>query len=526
MSISSILGPSSREPPQSQYAPPATTSAPTSIFGPSQSSPRANSSAVDYAPFRRPQTPEHQRNYETRDHRANSAGSPPGVGHYTPEARRFGTPQQPYTQRAQVVEERREPVRVPNPNVPPPRPNSQPSGYNPGRVESTRPPQHESVFGRRVEGAPRAPEPHRPEQSYGRPNFEERHNPYGYAERERERERERQLQEAAIQRERDREREAAMRERENAMLREREREQRERAAEAESNLQREYAQQMAQRNAQNPYSRPPEMREQPAWMRGATYEPSRAPYDLPSTERPPPQSNGYGYPTTSAQSYGGQTAYSRPEPPYSQGPPPSSLPQHNSDPTALYEASLLERQRIAQLQQQQSAYSGTPGGPYQHESPIRRSTEESQPMQPQRSTSGFLGIREINRGGRVSPLPQPVQGPQAQMNGPGGEPSIKNEFGRMFSGIGSGVGSGPSPVSGGPGSLPFSTRRDDFDGLPDTPTENGYKITRTASRGGRRRKLKEEDSRGDDESSTGRRTPSGRGKRAKSHHHHHVHQPQ
>jgi hypothetical protein len=154
-------------------------------------------------------------------------------------------------------------------------------------------------------------------------------------------------------------------------------------------------------------------------------------------------------------------------------------------------------------------------------------------MQQQRS---FLGVQEINRKGRVSPLPQAVQGAQGQLGGPGGEPGIKSEFGRMFSGIGSGVGSAmgvPSPVTAGPQSMPFSNsgqlRREDLESLAgqESPIESGgHQIPRTASRGGRRRKLKEEDSKGDDESSTGRRTPSGRGKRAKIHHNHGPHRHQ
>jgi hypothetical protein len=153
--------------------------------------------------------------------------------------------------------------------------------------------------------------------------------------------------------------------------------------------------------------------------------------------------------------------------------------------------------------------------------------EESQQMQQQRS---FLGV-EFNRKGRISPLPQAVQGAQAQLGGPGGEPGIKSEFGRMFSGIGSGVsGLGvPSPVSANAQSMPFSNsgqlRREDLEGFAnqDSPMDNGSHKPRSSSRGGatsRRRKLKEEDGR-DDESSTGRRTPSGRGKRTKTHHHHH-----
>ncbi|KAI7217110.1 hypothetical protein KC333_g4427 [Hortaea werneckii] len=49
---------------------------------------------------------------------------------------------------------------------------------------------------------------------------------------------------------------------------------------------------------------------------------------------------------------------------------------------------------------------------------------------------------DIGKKGRNSPLPQAVQGAQPRHVGPGGgNPGIKMEFGRMFSGIGSGVGS-------------------------------------------------------------------------------------
>ncbi|CZR52587.1 uncharacterized protein PAC_02464 [Phialocephala subalpina] len=544
MSISSMLGgppPAAREPPPSHYTSPVTTSAPppppqpSSLYG---QSPRMTTSAPEYPPFRRPQTPEHQRPYEPRDHRANSAGSPPNLGHYsTPEARRFGTPQQGYAQRVPVVEERREPARVPNPNVPPPRPNSQPTAYNapPPRIrEEPRP--TDRIFGTRVETVPRPPEPmSRAEAAYGRPAFEERHTAYGNFERERQ-ERE------AIQREQmQREREG--REREEAILRQQEREARERA-EHSQNLQREYAHQLAQRNSHG-YSRPPEPREQPAWMRPSHEPPRPPPYERPPYEQPqeraaPPQqvSNGYEYPTTSAPQYGGPPAYAPSEPrPVDNryGPPPptvSAPPQHGVPLAAQYEASLeRERQRMAEEQQrrQQPMY-GAPQSYHQHESPQRRPIEEQQ-MQQQK---GLLSVQEINRRGRASPLPQAVQGAQHQINGPGDQPSIKNEFGRMFSGIGSGVGAmgTPSPVTSGISGVPFSNsgqRRDDLESLQDSPVENGsHHMARSASRGGRRRKLKEEDSKGDDESSNGRLTPSGRGKRARmhnhrphTHHHHH-----
>ena len=519
MSISSMLGgppPAARDQPPSQYTSPVSTSAPQPMYpGPAHASPRMTTTGADYAPFRRPQTPEHQRGYEPRDHRANSAGSPPGVGTFgTPDARRFGTPHT-YGQRPPVDERRDQPpVRVTNTAIPP-RPNSQPSFNAPPPRAPDRAPAHsESLFGRRE---PPRPEPlGRPEPAYQRQSeYEERQNAmYAYEQRARQ-ERER---EAVLQRE--------MRDREQ-----REQVERERAInERNSNLQQEYAHQLAQRNPQNTYNRAPEPREQASWMRPGYEPPPRPAYEpIPEQEREPPRqaTNGHGYPATTAPQYGSHPAYAPSEPRY---PPPhaSSIPpQHSSVPASQYEASIQERQRLTQQQEQQrqqSLYGGPPqNGPYQsQESPTRRTMEESQQMQQQRS---FLGIQEINRKGRLSPLPQAVQGAQGQMGGPAHEPGIKSEFGRMFSGIGSGVGGAmgvPSPVTAGPQGMPFANsgqiRRDDLD--QDSPVENGRGIQRTASRGGRRRKLKDEDSR-DDESSTGRNTPSGRGKRSKPHHHHH-----
>ncbi|TVY65651.1 hypothetical protein LSUE1_G008440, partial [Lachnellula suecica] len=550
MSISSMLGgPPARDPSATQYGSPNVTTAGGPIFpGTAHASPRM-SAASDYAPFRRPQTPEH-RPYEPRDNRANSAGSPPGIGSYgTPDGRsRFGTPGRP--QGMPLGEERREPIRVPNPNAVPPRPSSQPNAYGappPRRVENPRnPPYQENMFGRRPPDAVRQHQDERErerdiqrererdprlidrererEPPYQRAAYDERQVSYGYAERERQ-ERER---EATAHRERE------IRDRE---LREREIRERERIAEHTNNVHQEYAHQQAHRNAQNGF-RISELgpRPEPNWARPDP----RPAYDQPPPERPPPQSqppNGYEYPTTAAPQYRDQPAYAPNEPRYPMPQAASAHPQHGTVPATAFEA-YIEReqrdQRNAQMlhqqqqQQQQSIFGGpSQNGPYQsQESPLRRDMEDPQQMQRQRS---FLGVQEINRKGRVSPLPQAVQGAQGQMGGPGGEPGIKSEFGRMFSGIGSGVGAmgAPSPVTAGLQGLPFSNqlRREDMENLPDSPMENGgNKLARSSSRGGgpsRRRKLKEEDSRGDDESSTGRRTPSGRGKRAKTHHHHH-----
>jgi hypothetical protein len=129
----------------------------------------------------------------------------------------------------------------------------------------------------------------------------------------------------------------------------------------------------------------------------------------------------------------------------------------------------------------------------------RQSGEE---MQPSRS---FLGINsDPNKRGRASPLPQAVKGAQAQYVGPGSDPGIKSEFGRIFQGLGSGL--------GGPGSMTPSRQspvpqrvRDDMalGGLDDN---EGIKMARVGSKGPRlvRRGKDDED---------GRQTPVGSGAR-------------
>jgi hypothetical protein len=72
-----------------------------------------------------------------------------------------------------------------------------------------------------------------------------------------------------------------------------------------------------------------------------------------------------------------------------------------------------------------------------HDGSSRRASGEEM----QRSRS-FLGMgSESYRRGRASPLPQAVKGAQAQPAGPGGgDPGVKSEFGRIFQGLGSGLG--------------------------------------------------------------------------------------
>ena len=135
---------------------------------------------------------------------------------------------------------------------------------------------------------------------------------------------------------------------------------------------------------------------------------------------------------------------------------------------------------------------------------------------------------ESKRAGRISPLPQAVQGAQGQTRGPSTDPSIKNEFSRMFAGIGSGVGSNsgastpflpPSPKQNHDSDqrLPFPSRKD--------LVELG-KSSRNGSRAGKRsRKVKDEDDVEIIESHVlNPQTSSRRGEKKNTRHGHHHHQ--
>lgn len=293
---------------------------------------------------------------------------------------------------------------------------------------------------------------------------------------------------------------------------------------------------MSRRDAPPPqYARPPDPREQAQWQR-PPYDQPRVPYE---EARPPPRQPEY--PRTSVP------PYSHPAGSYSQSPldrfPPSSHPghqqpmQHAAHPAPALDSPDRHRAAVLPPQQQQPhrrpAEDGPPppsvaynnGHPGLFESPRPRPMEEPpHPMAPQQN---FLRIQEMNRKGRISPLPQAVQGAQPQIQGPPGEAGIKSEFGRMFSGIGSGLsGLGvPSPVTSG-AQLPFPSsgmgRRDELDHAPQEPS-NDAKTSRDSSSRNKRRKAKEEDVKGDEESN-GRATPLGRAKRLKTHSHHHHHQ--
>jgi hypothetical protein len=141
---------------------------------------------------------------------------------------------------------------------------------------------------------------------------------------------------------------------------------------------------------------------------------------------------------------------------------------------------------------------------------------------------------ELNRKGRNSPLPQAVQGAQPKHIGPGGDnPGIKSEFGRMFSGLGSGVGSAtptPQQYANGtttPSRLTPSRNMDGADASRGVAENDEARGASKSGRGGKKpRRPREETERGEAEIYDGRMTPSlsQRGnKRSKTAHHHHHH---
>lgn len=193
----------------------------------------------------------------------------------------------------------------------------------------------------------------------------------------------------------------------------------------------------------------------------------------------------------------------------------------------------LERASFASSAQgSEGGLNGLPGGRRTPaiDAQLRKSIEDNQAAQ-----RSFLSIASDHARmlDRASPLPQAVQGAQSQPVGSNRDPSIKSEFGRMFSGLGSGVGSTPVPSStyAPPTPANRSPIIEEVDGEPAMRKASvGSRAPTAASRGGRRgKRAYDDDGRIDSESGDGRATPVGSvrgGKRNKytlpGHHHHHV----
>ena len=171
---------------------------------------------------------------------------------------------------------------------------------------------------------------------------------------------------------------------------------------------------------------------------------------------------------------------------------------------AIHPQNLME-----ELQMRGSAIPSTQLRRYHNTStPDRVEHEVGNTEELQQPNKNFLAavLDNNKRGGRISPLPQAVQGAQGRMRGPASEPGIKNEFARMFSGIGSGVGSAmstPVPLESGASiSFPSSpTRAEESErGTPFNGRHDASEQVkpRTASKGGRKsKKVKDEESKMD-----------------------------
>ena len=133
-----------------------------------------------------------------------------------------------------------------------------------------------------------------------------------------------------------------------------------------------------------------------------------------------------------------------------------------------------------------------------------------------------LMLEHNRRAGRLSPFPQAVQGAQGQIHGPSRDPNIKNEFSKMFAGIGSGVSSSGLAGSGTSTPFPSSPRLNESEQRLPFSNRNDLIETHSRSRNGSRMGNKRSRKTKDDTKDVDGlgRAESGRGGKRPRHHHH------
>lgn len=115
-----------------------------------------------------------------------------------------------------------------------------------------------------------------------------------------------------------------------------------------------------------------------------------------------------------------------------------------------------------------------------------RLDEQSRKGSDEASHKTILGLGVDNRRSRYSPVPQAVQGAQAHTPVPDG--GVQSEQGKVFSGIGGGIGSSTTPVP--LSNSPFkSSQNSDGAGRPS----DGLKMSRTTSSIGKRSRKQEDE---------------------------------
>jgi hypothetical protein len=255
---------------------------------------------------------------------------------------------------------------------------------------------------------------------------------------------------------------------------------------------------------------------------------SRTPWRQPISEDAPRESteNRRDEPSAPYRSYGGYSAPPQGPSPYGgPGPGPEdmvrgrSLDHLNQRVAGQYHVAptsdphSADRQRSEQLSRSLSSGGNAYLGRSIYDQPRR-----PEDMHHAKSLLSF-GPDVNRRTGRASPLPQAVQGAQAQPLSIGKDPHVKSEFGRMFSGLG-GLGSS-TPSRGSP--MPQGAQESFPAG---TDLNDHLRLQRVSSQNGRKpKRVKDEDGMYDNDTIDGRGTPiGGRGaKRSKPNHHHHHH---
>lgn len=490
MSISSMLGSDPERParePGSLFSRPSATSSfggAPQLSAPGGMSPSATSRhSGEYPPFRRSQTPDKfPKNQPVRQYRSGSGGIPHEQARFGSLSRAPPSLQYPEkhtsTQRSPHVSPIEAPYSEPRRsslNGPTPRPNSQPQHLEPSPRMAYSPLSRPTGLGEGGLGSAQPP-------SYM--GFDSQHSRFGslYPDRQSE--------------------EQTYRDRERAIAHD---------PESKAPYQSRYAPHYGDREATGRHS------SASTWEFGRSQPPS------PEAKRFPPPESGAGFGFGAIQSYtkslGSQLVGSR-QPSLSaqprqgqQSPPPNEQP---------YLSKLQSQPRLFATPSAPSA--GAQFGPPPGEEQRRKGNDELLHHR------NLLGVgMEGKKGGRASPIPQAVQGAQGQILGPASEANMKSDLGRVFSGIGSGVGGVNAAAGSGP-STPMTTspfKRDSGAGRSATSeTTEDIKNNRPGSATGKRqRRSRDEDGQLDGEVGFDQRVgPSSRGSRRGRHMHHHHHQ--
>ncbi|KAK5675718.1 hypothetical protein LTS12_029547, partial [Elasticomyces elasticus] len=254
---------------------------------------------------------------------------------------------------------------------------------------------------------------------------------------------------------------------------------------------------------------------------GERRHPSAGAWDLNRSQPPSPESKRFAAPESGPGfGFGAIQSYTKSLGSQPGGAQPPSLestqqsrPEQSTFPPSDEQSSYLPKQQTEPSRLLGSGSSTT--GPSLYSDDKRKGSDELMHHR------NLLGVGAEKRGGRLSPLPQAVQGAL----GPGGESTIKNDLGRVFSGIGSGVGGVTAPTAGSGHSTPLAVspfKRDS--GMArsangDT-TDEARNITRPGSTMGKRARKSQEDLQFLD-SDIDQRTGMSLGRRVRPHHHHH-----